>query len=109
MPNTKEKIKLIAKEIIFTDFSISYKISIEHEEDISGIPFCTENINNKDLILNPTLINKENNIIHFVVINVTPHFYKDILDKTIRGFEEYKNEIKHIYQVGEVVGYLLKD
>ena len=107
MPSTKEKIELIATEILFTDFSISYKVKINNPKEVSGVVFCHKNIKDKDLILNPTFIDKENNIVTFVVANVTPHFYSDVLDRTIRGFDEYKSEIDKIYSIGEVVGYIL--
>jgi hypothetical protein len=107
MPSTKEKIELIATEILFTDFSISYKVRINSAKEVSGVVFCHENIKDKDLILNPTFIDKNNNIVIFVVTNVTPHFYSDILDRTIRGFDEYKSELDKIYAIGEVVGFIL--
>lgn len=107
MPDTKEKIELIATEILFTDFSISYKVRINHPQKASGVVFCHENIKDKDLILNPTFIDENNNLVIFVVTNVTPHFYSDILDRTIRGFDEYESELDKIYAVGETVGYII--
>jgi len=100
-------IPLIATEIHFTNFSIYYKVKIDSERGGSGVVFCDNSIKEKDLILNPTFVNKENNEVCFVVGNVTPHFYKDIIDKTIKGFDEYESELSRIYQVGEVVGYIL--
>ena len=107
MPGTKKKIELIATEIVFTDFSISYKVKINGPDQSFGVVFCHENIKDKDLILNATLVDINSNTVTFVVANVTPHFYCDILNKTIRGFEEYKSELNQIYLVGEVVGFIL--
>jgi hypothetical protein len=107
MPGTKEKIELIATEIIFTDFTISYKVKINGPNQSFGVVFCHDNIKDKDLILNPTFVDINNNTVTFVVGNVTPHFYCDILDKTIRGFDEYESELDQIYVVGEVVGFIL--
>lgn len=119
MSNTKKKISLVAKEIKFTDFGIQYIVdfkdfTIENTYilpfdnlDISGITFCSPDIKNKDLILQPSLVDKDNNEVFFSVCNVTPHYYQDILDRTIRNFEEYKNDLNKIYQVGEVVAYIL--
>ena len=105
--NEDLRVPLIATEIHFTNFSIFYKVEIDSSRTFSGVVFCGNDIKEKDLILNPTYIDTENNEVCFVVGNVIPHFYKDILDKTIRGFDEYKNELNRIYQVGDVVGYLL--
>lgn len=99
-------VPLIATEIHFTNFSIYYKVKIDSERNFSGVVFCGNDIKNKDLILNPTFVDRENNEVCFVVGNVTSHFYKDVLDRSIRGFEEYKNELNNIYKVGEVVGYI---
>ena len=121
MPNPKKKISLKAVDIKFTYFGIQYVVDFDQMIDennnfmildsynYSGVVFCDPNIKNKDLILNTTFLDSKNKEVCFVVSSVTPHFYRDILDRTIRGFEEYKNELDKIYSIGDIVGYILVD
>lgn len=106
MPEPKKKIELIAKEISFTDFSITYKVDIPGE-NTQGMVFSNPNIREKDLIMQPSYVDIENNEVSFVCSNVMPHFYKDVLDRTIRNVEEYIVELDRIYGVGDVIGYLV--
>ncbi|WP_439132969.1 hypothetical protein, partial [Polaribacter sp.] len=75
------RIPLIATEIHFTNFSIYYKVKIDSDRNFSGVVSCANDIKEKDLILNPTFVSKENNEVCFSVNMVMPHFYKDILDR----------------------------
>lgn len=114
MSKPKKKIGLIAKEINFTNFSIVYRVELEQkfkhlENTASGVVFCANNIKDKDLILNPTLIDKDNNEVIFTPSNVIPHFYQSIFNKSIVHYDEYNVESDNIYNLDEVVGYILID
>lgn len=110
MSITKEtnRLGLIATEISFTDFAIVYKVRCEEKYLLSGVVFCNDDIKTKDLILKPTLVDKDNMEVVFVPGNVIPQFYQNILDESIRGVDEYRVEINHIYNIGDIVGYILK-
>ena len=107
MSVTKKKIKLIAEEIRFNKFSISYIVRLE--EDVSGVVVAKEDIWKKDLTMNPAFIDKENREVHFITGNVTPSFYQAILSGTIRNRAEYINEKDSIYLKDDVIGYVICD
>ena len=103
-------IPLIATKIHFHFHSIVYDVKIDSNEEIKdrfGTVVCDNSIKNKDLILKPTLLNKENMQVIFTPANVIPHFYESIFRKVINNISEYKVEKNNIYNVGEIVGYIV--
>ena len=107
MSVAKKKIGLIATEVSFSFFSVIYKVKPESGNDISGMVFCSNDIKNKDLILNPTYIDKENNEVIFETSNATPAFYQKILELSIKNSSEYKSDLEYIYLPKEIVGYII--
>lgn len=107
MSSPKEKIGLKAIAVNFTPQSIVYKVEFVTDSSIVGygIVFSPSNIKNKDLILKPTFLDQEMEVV-YAPVNVTPHFYQSILDGTIRNISEYEVEREHIYNVGDIVGYI---
>ncbi len=108
MSSSKKKIGLICESIEFTKFSIVYNV-VPNEIIVDGnYPvFCSDDISEKDLILNPTVFNKKNSRVVFNPSNVTPLFYKQIMDKSIKNIEEYVFDVNNIYRVGELVAFIL--
>ncbi len=112
MSESQKKIGLVAYEIEFTYFTIIYKVKYEKEyKDLknyrAGIVACAEDIKNKDLNIKPTILYGKNMEVIFHALYATPHFYQSLLNKTRKDYHEYKNELKNIYQVGDIVGYIL--
>lgn len=105
MSVSQKKIGLKAKSISFTFNCIVYEVEVP--ENCFGPVFCSNDIKNKDLTLKPTLIDSNNSEVIFSTDNVTPQFYQSILDKSIRGYDEYKTEKDKIYLPGEIVGYII--
>jgi len=101
------KIELIATDIGFTAHSIIYKVEFPKGLNGIGVVFCPNDIKDKDLILKPTFIDKKNMEVIFTPSNVTSHFYQSIIDGTIRNINEYAVEKKNIYDIGDVVGFIL--
>lgn len=110
MSNSKKKIGLICKSIKFTSFSIVYNVEFDIKETSihsnTGVVFCSNDIQDKDLILKPTMISPESMEVIFTPSNVTPHFYQSIYNGTIKNINEYEIEKRNIYGVGEIVGYI---
>ena len=102
-----EKVALIAVDINFTQHSIVYSIRQNSKIAHSGVVFCSNDIKDKDLILKPTFIDNKNMEVIFTPSNVTSHFYQSIIDGTIRNINEYTIEKKSIYDIGDVVGFIL--
>lgn len=100
------KIELIAVDIKFTDHSIVYTIKQRGEIQHSGVVFCSNDIKDKDLVLNPTMVDKSNPEVIFTPTKVIPHFYQSVLDCSIRNADEYVVEKNNIYNIGDVVGYI---
>lgn len=108
MSNPKKKIGLKATNIRFTNFSIIYDVKFAGISSMeSGVVLCNNDIADKDLILKPTFINEKSMEVIFTPSNVTPHFYQSIFEKTIRSIQEYAVEKKQIYDVGDIVGFIL--
>jgi capsid portal protein len=103
MPN----IPLIATEIYFTPQSIVYKVKTLNNEKVNGVVFCHKNIKDKDLVLKPTLVDKDNMEVVFTPVNVSPHFYQQIHKKILRHLSEFENEMDRVYKVGETVGFVI--
>ena len=107
MSEFKKAIGLVAEKIEFTKFSIIYhvkaNVDISSPQHVSS-PF---DVINKDLILKPTLVSKDCMKVVYTPSNCVPEFYQAIYDKTIRNVSEYEIERRHIYEVGEIVGYIL--
>ena len=101
------KIELIATDIGFTVHSIIYKVEFPKDLKGKGVVFCSNDIKDKDLILKPTFIDKDNMEVVFAPVNVISHFYQSIIDGTIRNINEYTVEKKNIYDIGDVVGFIL--
>lgn len=103
-----KKIGLIAESIYFTNFAIIYNVRLSESvlENINPIILCCDDICRKDLIIKPTALSKENMRVVFTPSNVTPQFYQDLLNKSLKNHQEYKTELKYIYNVGDVVGYV---
>ena len=87
--------------------SIVYKVEFDTEDCIVGygIIFCPGNIKNKDLVLKPTFLDSDMEVI-YAPVNVIPHFYQAIFNGSIRNIKEYKVEKEKIYNVGDIVGYV---
>ncbi|MBT10585.1 MAG: hypothetical protein CMI02_00940 [Oceanospirillaceae bacterium] len=104
-------VDLIAERIEFTKFFIVYHVrpSITLINGYMGHVVAPNDIFEKDLILNPTLISHNNMKVVYASSNVTPVFYQGIFEETLRNFEEYETEKKEIYHVGDVVGKLILD
>lgn len=109
MPSTKEKIRLIATTITFTSQSIVYGVEIadDDKKGSSGIGVSLSNIKHKDLIMKTTFVDANNMELIFTPIHVTPHFYQAIHNKILRNLSEFQVEMRRIYAVGEVVGYII--
>lgn len=101
------KIELIATDIGFTTHSIIYKVEFPEGLNGKGVVFCSNDIKDKDLILKPTFIDKDNMEVIFAPVNVISHFYQSILDGSIRNINEYTVEKNNIYNIGDVVGFIL--
>ena len=100
------KIELIATDIGFTTHSIIYKVEFPKGLNNTGVVFCSNDIKDKDLILKPTFIDKDNMEVIFASVNVISHFYQSIIDGTIRNINEYAVEKNNIYGIGDVVGFI---
>ncbi len=109
MPVTKKTIRLIAKSVEFTYNCIVYKVRVESKEDVFGVVINSNDIKHKDLILNPTIVDKDNMEVIFSTDNLTPHFYQSILNGTIRNLDDYLSEKDKIYLPGEVVGFVIQE
>lgn len=110
MSKLKKKVGLISTDIRFNNYSIIYPVKLENGytvEMIREIVISCNDIKNKDLILKPTIFDKENQEVIFTPSNVIPHFYQSIYNGTIRHIEEYVVEKNNIYNIGEVVAYIL--
>lgn len=104
----KKKIGLVCHSIEFTRFSIIYKTSPEKEIlNDNYIVVAHESIKDKDLILKPTVFNKDNRNVIFTPSNVTPAFYLDLINKKIKDSDEYSFELDSVYKVGDTVAYVL--
>lgn len=107
MPKTKKqnrvKSPLIATSISFTAFSIVYQVKTL----ATGVVACSPDIKDKDLVLNPTIIDKDCKEVIFTTVHAVPHFYQALLDKSLKDVNEYAIEHNNIYKVGDVVGYIL--
>lgn len=108
MSKTKKKIRLVAEKITFTRFSVIYHIE-DNPKIKEAVPFCPDNIKDKDLILKPTLVSRDDLRVVYAFSDVTPHFYQSILDGSIRNLSEYETEKANIYLKGDVVAYILVD
>ena len=114
MPNTKKttrlmidnKIPLICEKIEFNPFSIVYHVKCDSELRGCHPIYCPEDVSYKDLLLKPTLLSKDNMTVIYTPSNVTPQFYQAILDKTIRNISEYEVQRNHIYNIGDIVGFI---
>jgi len=108
MPKDKKTIRLIATGIEFTFNSIVYEV--EPEQKVSGkyIPACADDIQDKDLVMKPTVISDSNKKIVFATNFATPQFYQGLLTKTTANADEYSNELKKIYGIGDTVAVILK-
>lgn len=103
-------IPLIATNIHFNFHSIVYDVRLDSNKDIGnsiGFSVCSFDIKDKDLILKPTILDKDNMRVVFTPANVIPHFYEAIFKKVIRHLSEYEVEKKNIYNIGEIVGYIM--
>lgn len=100
------RIPLIATEIIFNSFTITYRVQVNEDVFLNHIPFCADDIKTKELILLPVLITRDNMEVSFSLSSAFPSFYQSILDETLFDVEEYRTEINNIYQVGDIVGYI---
>lgn len=107
MSVTKKKIGLVAKEIDFTQNSIIYKVEIP--KNIEGVVFCSNDIKDKDLVLQPTYLDPFNDEVIFNTDLGTVPFYENIFAKTLRNLDEYILEASKIYLPGDIVGYVLCD
>ena len=113
MSKSKSKVGLVATDIQFNNFSIIYKVKLDIpnlQDDpppITAPIFCCNSIKDKDLILKPTIFDRDNQEVIFVPSNVIPHFYQAIHDQSMRNIEEYFRDLENIYAVGDVVGYVL--
>lgn len=105
MSVTKKKIGLVAKEIDFTQNSIIYKVEIP--KNIEGVVFCSNDIKDKDLVLQPTYLDPFNDEVIFNTDLGTVPFYENIFAKTLRNLDEYILEASKIYLPGDIVGYVL--
>jgi len=104
-------IPLIATEIKFSYFSISYKVkvSINHQKLIKGKCFhisAPSDICKKDLNIKPTLLDGSMEVV-FMSIYMTPHFYQALETKARKDWREHETELNNIYKVGDVVGYVI--
>lgn len=108
MPKAKKEIRLIATGIHFNFHTIVYDVEPEHKISGKYIPACANDIDNKDLVMKPTVISEQNNKIVFATNYATPHFYQGLLNKTTTNADEYANELEKIYMVGDVVGVILE-
>lgn len=79
------------------------------EEMILGpnIVLCADDICDKDLILKPTVISENSMKVVFTPSNVTSEFYQRVFEESIKGYDEYRTNKKDIYDVGDVVGYVI--
>src|SRR5690606_16606536 len=102
-----QRIGLIATSIDFTLHSIVYGVRFSIDGNFSGAVFCNNDIKHKDLVLKPTFVCSENMEVIFTAVNVTPHFYQQIHKKIIRDLSEYEVEKRNIYDIGEIVGYIV--
>lgn len=105
----KKEIRLICESIDFTFHSIVYKVRADASEDFKGVVSCVNDIKDKDLILKPTIVSKDSLEVIFNTLYVAPHFYQNILNKSLRNLSEYKEELDKIYVPGDVVGYVLQE
>lgn len=110
MPVIKEKVGLVCDSVEFTRFSIIYKVSPEKKIPDNNYAIHAHNsISDKDLILKPTIFNMAQQEVIFTPSNVTPAFYSDLADKSIKDYEEYAFEVNSVYKEGDVVAYILVD
>ena len=110
MSGTKAKIALIAESISCTYYSIIYKVSFAGQFDFGkteGIVVCDNNIKDKDLILKSTYLDKKNMEVIFTPSNPTPLFYQKLMDNKLKENDEYESELRNIYAVGDIVGYVV--
>lgn len=112
MSKPKKKIGLVATEIEFKKHSIVYKVRFANvlnlKEIFEGVVISHNSIKDKDLILKTTYLDQNNFEVIFVPINVTVEFYQKIFhDKKSKLAQEYRLERYDIYDVGEIVGYVL--
>lgn len=98
---------LIATSIDFTPFSIIYHVDCEVQFTDSKPVYCPEDIFEKDLILKSNLISSGNMTVVYTPNNVFPSFYEDLMDNDKKSLEEFKNELRNIYQIGDIVAYTL--
>ncbi|QQV91531.1 hypothetical protein M1M25_gp093 [Tenacibaculum phage Gundel_1] len=107
MPVFKKTIRLIAESVDFTFNSIVYKVRLDCDENVYGAVSCVNDIKYKDLVLKPTIIDRDNLEVIFSTDLLTPSFYQSILKGTIRNLAEYENEKSKIYLPGDVVGVIV--
>jgi len=102
----KNKTPLTCIKIEFTKFSIKYFFnkSILDKGNFSWC--CPPDVVDKDLIPKNNIISRNSNFVVYTPSNVTPEFYQSIFDETIRNVSEYEIERNHIYNIGDVVGFI---
>ena len=102
-----ERINLIATKISFNFNCVIYDVEVKTDKNIAGVVTCVNDINEKDLVLKPTIIDNENKKVIFSLDTMTPHFYESIINKTIKDYNEIAFELDKIYKVGDIVGCIL--
>lgn len=107
MSEPKKKIGLIAHKIEFSKFSIIYHVKSDVEITSQHHVSSPDDIVNKDLILKSTIVSKDCMKVVYTPSNCTPEFYQAIFDKTIRNVSEYVMERNQIYNLNQIVGYIL--
>lgn len=88
-------------------YSVELAETFKYKGFFNGTVLTHPSIKDKDLILKTNYIDDDSWEVCFVPVNVTPQFYQDVLRGEIRNADEYRREINDIYNIGDVLGYVL--
>lgn len=109
MSKTPKTHELIANNIRFTEHAIVYEVDIlGGNNEVKGVIMSNNDIKEKDLILKTTYFDNNRKEIVFTPVNATPFFYQGLYNKTLYNIDEYISELDAIYDIGDVVGFVLE-
>jgi len=103
----KNKIGLIVKSIRFTEFSIVYKVELQKPASFSSTPFYpNENIIDKDLVFDGSLLCSTSMQVSFKSSNMTPLYLQALLTKKLPSYEEHNSDIDNYYNINDLIGFV---